>query len=279
MRIETKTFFAAWYQLIQAVMAKGHSCAPRGQNIKELIGTQIVVENLRNNIMVHPDRDLNYKFMVAEWLWILAGDDRVETIARFNKQIKAFSDDGVIFAGAYGPRLKPQLEYIINLLRADPDSRQAVATIWKPCPAASKDIPCTVALQVFLRKNQLHGLLTMRSNDLWLGAPYDFFNFSQIVNYLAGRLNVETGSMTFQAGSSHIYERNFDGVTGVLANFESGTTFTSPPIRNLAPAMIWPQVTLSSLSFSERLYADVLDSPGKLEALRILCGPQRAKYE
>ena len=75
--------------------------------------------------------------MAAEALWILSGDNKVETIAPYNKNIKQFSDDGIIFQGAYGPRIISQLDYVIESLRKDRESRQAVLTIWNPNPKPS----------------------------------------------------------------------------------------------------------------------------------------------
>jgi thymidylate synthase len=42
--------------------------------------------------------------------------------------------------------IKQQLDYVVEALVKDNDSRQAVLTIWRPSPAPSKDIPCTVSI-------------------------------------------------------------------------------------------------------------------------------------
>ena len=54
----------------------------------------------------------------------------------------------------------------------------------------------------------------MRSNDAWLGTPYDTFNFSAISFYIICCLNFsglkcKLGSLNIQAGSRHIYENDF----------------------------------------------------------------------
>src|SRR3546814_5271713 len=69
---------------------------------------------------------------------------RGSEIAPWNRHISQFSDDGVVFAGAYGPRINLQLDYVLNKLREDPDTRQAGLTIWRPNPQPSKDIPCKI---------------------------------------------------------------------------------------------------------------------------------------
>lgn len=274
MRVRSGTFYGAWQKLLEGVMTNGVECAPRGMKIKEVLGTQLVVEDLRANIIVDPNRDLNYRFMVAEWLWIRDGRNDVRWIEKYNSQITRFSDDGVTFRGAYGPKLRKQWRYLLDSVLNDPDTRQAVATIWEPgFEQPTKDVPCTCMLQVLLRGGKLHGIVTMRSNDLWLGLPYDFFNFSQIVNGLAGDLNVAPGSMTLQAGSSHLYEPNWSAADNVL-NANAGMTQWSPilpcsPPNGLTelvdhPGDHWP------LPNQYEGYLNVLRAPNKATALRIL---------
>lgn len=269
-------FHEAWLDLVKRVYFNGKEVKPRGIPCVELLHTQLVVDDLRNNILVHPVRNLNYRFMVAEWLWIQAGREDVATIAKYNSHITKFSDDGYIFNGAYGPRLANQWEYVIENLKKDPDSRQAVMVIFTPNPMSSKDIPCTISLQVLLRDGKLHGIMTMRSNDLWLGLPYDFFNFSQITNQLAGELGVEPGSMTIQAGSSHLYEANLQDVKLVLDWEVQAKTVKSPQLKGLLNAD-WilreaEKSTSPGLTSDELLYYRVLIQHSRLSALEVLGG-------
>lgn len=195
---------------------------------REIVGMRLILTDVRNNIYVHPVRNLNYRFMLAEWLWIMAGRNDVKTVARFNSQIAKFSDNGEIFAGAYGPRLQPQWEYVIGNLRKDPSSRQAVSTIWDRNPLPSKDIPCTISCQFLIREKKMHGIFNMRSSDAWLGIPYDVFNFSQIINGMAGELVVEPGSLILNLGSSHLYSNNFSEAHEVGTTAHRGGALRSP---------------------------------------------------
>ena len=49
----------------------------------------------------------------------------------------------------------------------------------------------------------------MRSNDLWLGFPFDVFQFANMQVLMAMELGVELGTYTHIAGSLHLYERDF----------------------------------------------------------------------
>jgi thymidylate synthase len=183
--------------------------------ILEVIGNQVRVD-MRHPVVLSRTRRLNYKFMAAEAWWILSGKRDTQSIGKFCKNILQFSDDGETFFGAYGPKIRNQLGSVIRCLEMDRDSRQAVINIWRENPPVSKDIPCTLSAQFLIRDNKLHCIDTMRSNDVWLGFPYDVFNFSMLSWKVLDELrfrnpsyqSLELGSLYLNAGSHHLYERN-----------------------------------------------------------------------
>jgi thymidylate synthase len=265
----------AYRKTLMYIRNYGQVSSPRGMRTKELIAQQVTILDMQDNILTLKKRDLNFRFMVAEWLWIEAGANDVNFISRYNKNISQFSDDGVIFNGAYGPRLAPQWKYILESL-SKPDSRQAVATIWTPSPQASKDIPCTVAFQFLSREGRLHMIATMRSSDAWLGLPYDIFNFSMIGNGIAGEMGLKPGSLTMQLGSLHLYEQHWD-IAGEVID-ETGSGFLRSPELKHRPAAQTMIDFASGTYLSSSLYGqprhapyiDVLQSKTKLEALGVL---------
>jgi thymidylate synthase len=272
----------AWQRLIGALLSYGSKVSPRGKETKELLGVQLRFDG-RKNVIVHPARDLNYRFMVAEWLWIANGRTDVGSISRFNKQIAQFSDDGFRFAGAYGPPIREQLPYVVKCLKNDDTSRQALLTIWRPSPPHSKDIPCTVALQFLLRKDKLNVVATMRSSDVWLGVPYDAFNFSQLGNAIGGALGVEVGDVIMNLGSSHIYQPNYEAGLEVAQDVVNGETVESPSLNGMPPVALTNTFLDGDgneewLKFVERdnpdyvRYCRALMAKGKAEALEILRG-------
>ena len=225
-------FAQVWDGLLNNLMVHGSQSSPRGHKTREILNVTIEIDHGLNNILVNPIRGVNYRFMVAEWLWILAGMNDVHILARYNAAMRKFSDDGQILSGAYGPRLMPQIPYIVHSLFKE-DSRQAVATIWTPSPSNSLDIPCTISLQWMIRDKKLHCTVNMRSSDVWLGLPYDFYTFSQITNYVAMLMQVPVGSVTMNLASSHIYEPNFNSamdIIGAKAEPVESTYLTSPQI-------------------------------------------------
>lgn len=207
----------AYHHLLRQVMSLGKEISPRGQLTRELLGYSFTLRHPWENVVTQKTRKVNISFMAAEFLWMITGSNDARIIGAFNSKILPYSDDGVVFKGAYGPKLIDQLPYIVQTLKDDPDSRQALLTLWRERPGPSKDIPCTIAMQFFIRNDLLEMLVYMRSNDLWLGLPYDVFNFTMIQGYVASALGLGRGPYHHTVGSLHLYERNFTQVKACLA--------------------------------------------------------------
>jgi thymidylate synthase len=248
-------FFPVWRHLLRELVHAVPS-TPRGLPTREILGVTLRVNDGSRNILFHPSRDLNYKFMVAEWLWIMSGDNSVDAIAQYNSRLRDFSDDGFTLFGAYGPRFTPQVQWLLAKLK-EPDTRQAVATIWKPTPPPSKDTPCTVALQFLRRGWTINLIVTMRSSDIWLGLPYDFFTFSQILNCICGVLQCHVGFVQFNLGSSHIYDSSLEMAERLLNDYYAGQTMVSPGLPGMPPGCLLDTVRTPSLALTNH-YDNIL---------------------
>lgn len=203
-----------WLDNIRHVDQFGENVSPRQMPSKEIISYCSKV-SMSHPVVSIMNRKLSFQFMAAEALWILEGDNRVAPLSKYAPSIVNYSDDGHAFYGAYGPQLEPQLNYVIEKLLEDIDTRQAVATIWIRNPNKSKDIPCTISVQWIIRNGKLFCIDTMRSSDLWLGWPYDIFNFTILTTLIglelrARGLTLELGDISLQAGSQHLYLKNLD---------------------------------------------------------------------
>lgn len=217
----------SWIEMIEKIIRNGQMTHPRNFTCKEVLGN-LTIFDMKNPVTLVAERQLGYCFMCAEAAWILSGDNRVETIAPFSKKIVDFSDDGIFFFGAYGPKIVGQLMYVVRKLVQDTDTRQAVLTIWRENPPETRDPPCTLALQFQIRNNQLNCFLTMRSSDAWLGVPYDVFNFSMLSGVICllyrqqtGKL-INVGDLYFYAGNQHLYDSELKQAAIIVENYKNG---------------------------------------------------------
>ncbi|GIM97949.1 thymidylate synthase [Paractinoplanes toevensis] len=207
------------------VLARGRRTAPRGMQTTEVLGAHLrLTEPRRRFIAVPPARVLNPAFAVAEALWILSGSDE-PWIFNYNRSLEQYADDGRL-QGAYGPRMRrwhdevDQLAHVRCLLMRDPDSRQAVIQLYDPQrdTRGHRDVPCTLNYRFFVRRGRLDMHTTMRSNDVWLGLPYDLFTATILHELMAGWLNVEVGTYHHHVDSLHLYAQHDQAAAEVAAS-------------------------------------------------------------
>lgn len=197
---------------------------PRGQEIKEVLDAKIVLTNPRNCLITLTKRKLNYKFAMIEKFEYVAGHHRPLRLIDLNKNLGFFMNDVGIFDGHYGTRITYWMPYIIALLNKDPDTRQAVINIYgQQDRHASKDIPCTLTMQFFIREDKVHMIVTMRSNDVLWGVPYDTNAFCFLLECVAASLSREMGTYTLNAGSLHIYTEREKQLTDLLTDTETNS--------------------------------------------------------
>jgi len=185
--------------------------SPRGMMIKEVNNAVLELTNPLNCLVTIPARKLNYVFAMLEKFQYVTGDSEPERLIHYNKNFSNFRNKYDFYDGNYAERLYYWLEYIYRLLKNDPDTRQAVMSVYGfQDRHESKDIPCTVSLHFMIRDGKLNLTTYMRSNDLLWGTPYDINGFCFIQEFLARALSVELGTYTHIVGSLHLYtEREF----------------------------------------------------------------------
>lgn len=275
---------ALFVEACKAIPVSGFRSCPRGMEIQELLNAGFVLTDPRNNIVDLPERKISPKYLTAEWLWYVSGEqdkegsDFICSYAPFWDTIR--NVDGSLNSN-YGyyffrnmdevlpteEEFKPisdyyfqnsQMNYVVDTLVADKDSRQAIVNINNIYHKAkpTKDFPCTVSMQFFIRENRLYMTVCMRSTDLVLGFCNDVFQFTMFQFVVYNELKkyypeLELGSFTLFTGSLHFYERHNRMVEDINQKYQdadpAGTYLDSE--------------TLSLLrSFQNHTYSEFLDS-------------------
>lgn len=197
---------------------QGSTLQSRIGECKEVIGYSTTLTNPKANWLFNPDRNLVPHYAGGETLWYLAGSDKIEMIGHYAPSYVNYSDDGVSARGAYGPRIMHVLQDVIQMLHDEPHTRQAVIPIYQPQDlvaatqilSKTKDVPCTLNLQLLVRDGRVNMICNMRSNDVWMGMPYDIFAFTTIQRVIADSLKLEVGTYTHNVGSLHVYAKHYE---------------------------------------------------------------------
>lgn len=196
-----------------------------------------------------PERKWNKYLGFVESLWLASGTNHMELPGSYVSNMYNFSDDGKFMRAGYGPRIrtfngiakdyecpKPlkgsfaiedvrsvdQLKFVIDTLKKDINSRQALITIHDPVKddytkdgdlKVTKDQPCSRSLQFMVVDGKLNLTSYMRSNDLiWGLSAVNVFNFCFMQEYVAMMLNIPVGKYYHFVNNLHVYENFLDMV-------------------------------------------------------------------
>lgn len=216
----------------------------RNGPVLQLNETAVLIHaNPRDRVLLNPVRNANPFFHLYEAMWMLAGRNDVESLKYFVSTIGDFSDDGVIFNGAYGDRWRnalcvvppnersgieenddysfDQIEHIIEHLKEQPFSRRAVLQMWEVQRDLqrvdnrfndfSKDVCCnlSVVFQIYRDPNwndHLNITVFNRSNDLiWGALGANMVQFSFLQEYVATKLGINVGTYYQVSANLHLY--------------------------------------------------------------------------
>lgn len=238
---QDKTVDNVWVQAFKALAIQaqdGFGASSRdGDVVGEVCDAVFCVEDPTRNIVSNPIRKMPMRYAVGELAWYLSGSNKVKDISRFAKKWVEISDDGETNNSAYGYRIFSkfgfdQWEHVKALLKKDPNSRQAVIHIKDANNSPTKDVPCTVYLQFFIRDGKLNMSTHMRSNDIWMGVPYDTFSFCFLQMMMAMELGVEIGQYTHYAGSLHLYKRDYETAKRNIEALQGSKAVSAPSPTN-----------------------------------------------
>lgn len=190
----------------------------------------LTLTNPTERYLTNTHRKHSITAQIAETMWVLSGRDDVEWLSHYLPRAKDFSDDGKVWAGAYGARLRAwprrdgsddaidQLAWLIEHLQKDPLSRRAVMSIFDPVrdQVPGKDIPCNDFLDFKSRLGKLDLHVALRSNDLiWGWSGINQFEWSVLLEIVAALTNVQPGRLHFSIGSLHVYDRHWARATDI----------------------------------------------------------------
>lgn len=246
--------------LLCDIKIAGQESAPRGQKVREAELTTLKIDP-NFAVMDFPARPFNWKYFMGELGWYLLKDNNVDFINHFSSFWKNIAGEGGSINSNYGSLLfGPQLQWALDSLKKDKNTRQAVCFVNQPKfqYEGNKDFVCTMYLNFWIRDNKLNMKVQMRSNDIFYGLSYDapFFAFIQqsMWHWLKTSYSeLELGTYYHCADNIHYYERHFKLAEKIMSEDIGKPHWfhLRSPLFNLNNGIMLPSV--AGLRFMESL--------------------------
>jgi thymidylate synthase len=214
---------------LAGAVLRGDEQGSRNGRTRELCHVGVTLSQPWQREIVLHERKANIAAQIAETMWVLSGRDDMAFLSQYLPRATDYSDDGKVWRGAYGPRLRAwkedpwnksdglgetidQWERVLSELKRDPLSRRTTMSIYDPAidTEPGKDIPCNNWLVFTNRLGYLDLQVGIRSNDLlWGWSGINAFEWSALLEISAGLLGVKTGCLHFSIASLHLYEQHW----------------------------------------------------------------------
>lgn len=244
--------------LSKKLLSEGIPRKTRGYDCIEIPEPVLIcIENPCYRYVTIPERKWNKFLPWVESLWLALGLNDLDALpGNYVKSLYDFSDNGRTWRGGYGSRFRfysgfgqdydiserahgniysgsinivDQFRYVIEVLKKDINSRQAIITIADPAKdcfdlngnlKVTKDQPCSRSLQFMVVNGKLDCTLYIRSNDLmWGFSAVNVFNFTLIQEYFANILGIPVGKYYHFANNLHYY-KNFEEKIKFFSNLD-----------------------------------------------------------
>ncbi len=226
-----------YLELLQDVMTNGVDKGDRtGTGTRSVFGRQVRYD-LAQGFPLLTTKKLHIRSILHELLWFLSGETNIRYLKENGVSIW---DDWATPEGELGPvygaqwrkwqgadgQIHDQVSALVAGLKNNPDSRRHIINGWnvallpdekqKPWEnaAAGKMAlpPCHVLYQFYVANNKLSASLYIRSNDLFLGNPYNTASLAFLTHMLAQQCDLGVGEIVLSIGDAHIYSNHFDQV-------------------------------------------------------------------
>ena len=136
-------------------------------------------------------------------------------------------EDGTI-GKAYGYQLAKykQVDNLIKTIKEDPTSRRMITTLWniEDLPEMALQ-PCAFQTLWNINKGKLNCMLTIRSNDWFLGNPFNVAQYAALVHMIAQVTNYKPGRLTVCINDAHIYENHIPQIQEQFALVDMNEMF------------------------------------------------------
>lgn len=229
-----------YLNLLQKVLDEGidENKERTGVGTIKLIGEKLVFD-LSKGFPLLTTKKVNFDSVLKELLFFISGETNTKILSEQGVKIwegntsrealdklglkdykegelgKGYSYLWKYYGGNY-PEKKgfDQLNYIINEIKTNPGSRRIILNSWDPTALNKVALPpCHVLVQFFIENDTIHSQVYLRSNDLFLGAPFNISSYAILTQLIGHICKIsKLGKMHYIIGDCHLYSNHIDQV-------------------------------------------------------------------
>ena len=227
-----------YLNLLNLVLEQGGQKSDRtGTGTVSVFGHQMRFD-LNHGFPIVTTKRVHFRSVAIELLWFLRGDTNVqylqdnkvsiwnewstaEQTARFGRPA---GELGPVYGhqwrnfgatkntdGSYNNDGFDQLEWLVNEIKTNPNSRRLIVSGWNPCEANEVALPpCHTLFQFFVQNGKLSCQLYQRSADIFLGVPFNIASYALLTHMVAQVCDLGVGDFIWTGGDCHLYSNHIE---------------------------------------------------------------------
>lgn len=213
---------------------------------KAVAGIFFKLDNSKDDAFLLTTKHVAWKAAVKEMYWIyIMQSNKVKDLQDMNVHVwdEWIKEDGTI-GPAYGAAInvptfgyKNQLEYVVETLKKDPNSRRVMINLWDVDKLHEMALtPCCYNIIFNILDGKLYMQLNIRSSDVALGLPFNIFQFQVLHKLIAHECKVEPADMIVMISNLHYYDRHEEKL---LNQVDYDELFPDATLKINYPESIW----------------------------------------
>ena len=218
-----------YLDLLQQVKDHGVERGDRtGTGTRSIFGHQLRFD-LKSGFPLVTTKRVFFKGLAVEMLWFLRGDTNVRFLNEhgvkiWNDWADAEGELGPVYGKQWRQWVAPdgstvdQIAGVIESIKTNPDSRRHIVQAWNVGEIKHMALPpCHMFFQFYVANGSLSCSLYVRSNDLFLGAPFNIGQYALLTHMIAQQCDLDVGELVYTIGDAHIYLNHLDQVEEQLS--------------------------------------------------------------
>lgn len=113
-----------------------------------------------------------------------------------------------------------QIKWVINEIKTNPSSRRLLVNAWavdSVYEGLMQLPPCHFCFQFYVLNGKLSCMFNMRSNDVFLGLPFNIASYALLTHLIAHECGLEVGDLIYTGADIHIYANHLEQIKEQIA--------------------------------------------------------------
>ncbi len=219
-----------YLELLQDILDNGAGKGDRtGTGTVSVFGRQMRFD-LSEGFPLLTTKKLHLRSIIHELLWFLTGDTNLKYLHEngvtiWDEWADESGDLGPIYSYQWRSWPTPdgrhidQISQVIDQIRNTPNSRRIIVSAWNPADLPDESLSpqenvkrgkmalaaCHAFFQFYIADGKLSCQLYARSQDVFLGTPFNIASYALLTHMVAQQCDLDLGEFIWTGGDVHLY--------------------------------------------------------------------------